>query len=70
MGRVAAHQPTLAVRTVGAVTGAQRSTTPVTYTVTLIPGDGIGPEIIDATVAALKALGAPFECFASLMALT
>ncbi len=28
---------------------------------TLIPGDGIGPEIIDATVAALKALGAPFE---------
>src|ERR1700689_3767591 len=29
--------------------------------VTLIPGDGIGPEITDATVAALKALGAPFE---------
>ena len=27
----------------------------------LLPGDGIGPEIIDATVAALKALGAPFE---------
>jgi isocitrate dehydrogenase (NAD+) len=29
--------------------------------VTLIPGDGIGPEIIEATLAALDALGAPFE---------
>jgi len=28
---------------------------------TLIPGDGIGPEISDAVVAVLKALGAPFE---------
>jgi isocitrate dehydrogenase (NAD+) len=28
---------------------------------TLIPGDGIGPEIMDATLAALQALGAPFE---------
>src|SRR5271167_2354537 len=28
---------------------------------TLIPGDGIGPEIIDATLAVLAALGAPFE---------
>jgi len=27
---------------------------------TLIPGDGIGPEIIKATVAILDALGAPF----------
>jgi isocitrate dehydrogenase (NAD+) len=27
---------------------------------TLIPGDGIGPEIMDATLAALQALGAPF----------
>ena len=27
---------------------------------TLVPGDGIGPEIIDATLAALDALGAPF----------
>jgi isocitrate dehydrogenase (NAD+) len=27
---------------------------------TLIPGDGIGPEIVDATVAILAALGAPF----------
>ncbi len=25
------------------------------------PGDGIGPEIVDATLAALEALGAPFE---------
>jgi len=28
---------------------------------TLIPGDGIGPEIVDATLAALEAVGAPFE---------
>src|SRR5450755_1315049 len=28
---------------------------------TLIPGDGIGPEIVDATLAALEALGAPFH---------
>lgn len=28
---------------------------------TLIPGDGIGPEIIDATIFVLDALGAPFE---------
>jgi isocitrate dehydrogenase (NAD+) len=28
---------------------------------TLIPGDGIGPEIVDSTVTVLAALGAPFE---------
>jgi len=28
---------------------------------TLIPGDGIGPEIVEATLAALDALDAPFE---------
>src|ERR1700757_5087675 len=28
---------------------------------TLIPGDGIGPEIVDATLAALDAVEAPFE---------
>ncbi len=28
---------------------------------TLIPGDGIGPEIVDAAVAVLDALGAPFQ---------
>jgi isocitrate dehydrogenase (NAD+) len=28
---------------------------------TLIPGDGIGPEIMDTTLAALQALGAPFQ---------
>jgi isocitrate dehydrogenase (NAD+) len=28
---------------------------------TLIPGDGIGPEIVEATLAALDALGAPFQ---------
>ncbi len=34
---------------------------PQSIPVTLIPGDGIGPEIIDATLAVLEALGAPFE---------
>lgn len=33
-------------------------TTPIPAT--LIPGDGIGPEIVDATLAAFEALGAPF----------
>jgi len=28
---------------------------------TLIPGDGIGPEIVEATLAALDALGVPFD---------
>jgi isocitrate dehydrogenase (NAD+) len=32
-----------------------------TIPATLIPGDGIGPEIVDATLAALDALGAPFQ---------
>ena len=32
-----------------------------TIPATLIPGDGIGPEIVDATLAALDALRAPFE---------
>jgi len=32
-----------------------------TIPATLIPGDGIGPEIVDATLAALNALQAPFE---------
>ncbi|CAN7434092.1 isocitrate/isopropylmalate family dehydrogenase [Variovorax paradoxus] len=34
-------------------------TTPIPAT--LIPGDGIGPEIVDATLAALDVLKAPFE---------
>ncbi len=34
-------------------------TTPIPAT--LIPGDGIGPEIVDAALAALDALRAPFE---------
>jgi isocitrate dehydrogenase (NAD+) len=29
--------------------------------VTLIPGDGIGPEVAEATLAVLEAVGAPFE---------
>ena len=32
-----------------------------TIPATLIPGDGIGPEIVDATLAALDALHAPFD---------
>ena len=28
---------------------------------TLIPGDGVGPEIVDATVGVLEALGMQFE---------
>ncbi len=32
-----------------------------TIPATLIPGDGIGPEIVDATLAALDALQAPFQ---------
>ena len=34
---------------------------PQSIPATLIPGDGIGPEITDAVLAALDALGAPFE---------
>ncbi|MBX3626519.1 MAG: NAD-dependent isocitrate dehydrogenase [Rhizobacter sp.] len=34
---------------------------PQTLPATLIPGDGIGPEIMDATLAVLDAVGAPFE---------
>jgi isocitrate dehydrogenase (NAD+) len=33
----------------------------VTYTVTLIPGDGIGPEVSAAAVRVLTATGVPFE---------
>lgn len=33
---------------------------PTSIPATLIPGDGIGPEIVDATLAALEALKAPF----------
>jgi len=33
----------------------------VTYTVTMIPGDGIGPELADATVTVLEATGLEFD---------
>ena len=33
----------------------------MTHTITLIPGDGIGPEVVEATVAVLEAAGAPLE---------
>src|ERR1700692_1032829 len=39
----------------------RRLSMPHSIPATLIPGDGIGPEIVDATLAALEALGAPFE---------
>jgi len=32
-----------------------------THKVTLIPGDGIGPEVIEATVRMLEATGVKFE---------
>lgn len=34
---------------------------PQSIPATLIPGDGIGPEIVDAAVAVLDALGSPFQ---------
>ncbi|MBC7992586.1 MAG: NAD-dependent isocitrate dehydrogenase [Rhizobacter sp.] len=34
---------------------------PQTIPATLIPGDGIGPEIVEATLQVLDAVGAPFE---------
>ena len=34
---------------------------PTPIPATLIAGDGIGPEIVEATLAALRALDAPFE---------
>ncbi len=37
------------------------STPPSRIPATLIPGDGIGPEIVEATLAVLEALGAPFD---------
>ncbi len=37
------------------------SSAPTRIAATLIPGDGIGPEVVEATVRALDALGAPFE---------
>jgi len=33
----------------------------VAHRVTLIPGDGIGPEVADATVRAVEATGVAFE---------
>ena len=35
--------------------------TPQKIPATLIPGDGIGPEVAEATLAVLEAVGAPFE---------
>jgi isocitrate dehydrogenase (NAD+) len=43
------------------VTDAHRSIRTVTYAVTLIPGDGIGPELAEAAVGVLEATGIGFE---------
>ena len=51
---------TLGLRTADAVIGAHPEQTHVSYAVTLIPGDGIGPELADATVAVLEATGIAF----------
>ncbi len=37
------------------------SSGPVTYRVTLIPGDGVGPELSEATRRVLEATGVPFD---------
>jgi isocitrate dehydrogenase (NAD+) len=42
-------------------TGACRYNAGVPYTVTLIPGDGIGPEVAEATVRAVEATGVAIE---------
>jgi len=42
------------------VSAEAEAATSHTYTVTLIPGDGIGPEVIDATVQILEATGLSF----------
>ena len=45
--------------TAGTATAA--ATTPATsYRIALIPGDGVGPEVIDATVSVLEAVGVRF----------
>ena len=36
-------------------------TSPSRIPATLIPGDGIGPEVVEATVQVLDALGSPFD---------
>jgi isocitrate dehydrogenase (NAD+) len=36
-------------------------TAPATIPATVIPGDGIGPEVTEATLAVLEAVGAPFQ---------
>ncbi len=33
----------------------------MTYSVTLIPGDGVGPEVTEATTRVLEAAGASFH---------
>ncbi len=39
----------------------KKSTKKSPYTITLIPGDGIGPEIVQATLTVLEATGVPLE---------
>jgi isocitrate dehydrogenase (NAD+) len=43
------------------LTGRTRGDIPLSYAVTLIPGDGIGPELAEATKGVLEATGIGFE---------
>ena len=43
------------------MTNSQGKSLGMTQTVTVIPGDGIGPEVTEATLKILKAAGADFE---------
>jgi isocitrate dehydrogenase (NAD+) len=55
-----AVQPKTAVGELLTVSRLSQNSTNTIFA-TLIPGDGVGPEIVDATLAALDALGAPFH---------
>ena len=49
------------MRHAGALTGRMSEAIPLSYSVTLIPGDGIGPELADATRHVLESTGIAFD---------
>src|SRR3989337_998441 len=55
-----AHRPRLPVRP-PALCPAAREVNSLSYAVTLIPGDGIGPELAEAARQVLEATGIGFE---------
>ena len=59
--RVASRRPTLGHPRCRRCDLRRRGWEFVTYTVTLIPGDGIGPELARATITVLEATGLSFE---------